>query len=267
MSTRCSTRRGLPTADASRSAGWSAGSPTLFVFDTGSGAVTRLTNDPFADIQPAWSPDGTRIAFATDRFTTNLDTLAIGRYQLALIDPASRQIERVAGFADAKNINPQWAPDGRTIYFLSDRGGITNVYRVSPGSGELRQSTNVQTGITGITASSPALSIAERAGRMAFSVYEGAQHRVYTTTRDDVLAGVPPHALPAVSAALLPPATRRDNRLIALLANPAPGLPAEAPPRLNPTRQSCSSMPSGSQASASGATASGRSAAAASPSS
>ena len=69
---------------------------------------------------------------------------------------------------------------------------------------------------------------------MAFSVYEGAQHRVYTTTRDDVLAGVPPHALPAVSAALLPPATRRDNRLIALLANPAPGLPAEAPPTTEP---------------------------------
>ena len=214
--------------------GMVGGLTDLFVLDTGSGAVTRLTSDPYADIQPAWSPDGTRIAFATDRFTTNLDTLAIGSYQLALIDPASRQIDRVAGFADAKNINPQWAPDGRTIYFLSDRGGITNVYRVSPGSGELRQSTNVQTGITGITASSPALSIAERAGRMAFSVYEGAQHRVYTTTRDDVLAGVPPHALPAVSAALLPPATRRDNRLIALLANPAPGLPAEAPPTTEP---------------------------------
>src|SRR4029453_11521672 len=113
-------------------------------------------------------------------------------YQFALTDPASRQIEPLAGFADAKNMNPQWGADGRTVYFLSDRGGITNVYRVTPGTGDLRQSTNVQTGITGITASSPALSVAQRAGRMAFSVYEGGQHRVYVTTREDVLAGMPP---------------------------------------------------------------------------
>jgi hypothetical protein len=214
--------------------GLAGGLTDLFVVDTASGAVSRLTNDPYADIQPAWSPDGRRIAFATDRFTTKLPTLDVGRYQVALIDPASRQIEPVAGFEDAKNMNPQWAADGRTIYFLSDRGGITNVYRVTPGSENLRQSTNVQTGITGITASSPALTIAQRAGRMAFSVYEGGQHRLYATTREDVFAGMPPLDVPAVSAALLPPPTRRDGSLVALLQNPAPGLPAQVPAETEP---------------------------------
>ena len=214
--------------------GLTGGLTDLFILDVASGAVNRLTSDPYADIQPSWSPDGERIAFATDRFTTKLDTLEIGAYQVALINPASRQIEPVPGFAAAKNMNPQWAADGRTLYFLSDRGGITNVYRVTPRSGDLRQSTNVQTGITGITATSPALSVAQSAGRMAFSVYEGGQHRVYATSRAEVLAGMPPRDLPGVSAALLPPATRRDGSFLALLENPVAGLPAQVPEKTEP---------------------------------
>jgi WD40-like Beta Propeller Repeat len=42
--------------------------------------LRRLTNDAFADLQPAWSPDGRRIAFATDRFSTQLETLAVGEF-------------------------------------------------------------------------------------------------------------------------------------------------------------------------------------------
>jgi WD40-like Beta Propeller Repeat len=42
--------------------------------------LRRLTNDAFADLQPAWSPDGRRIAFATDRFSSQLETLAVGEF-------------------------------------------------------------------------------------------------------------------------------------------------------------------------------------------
>jgi len=79
----------------------------LFMYDLQTDRLKRVTEDPFSDLQPAWSPDGTAIAFVTDRFSSNLTLLEIGNYDLALLNPETGEIERVAGFTDSKNINPQ----------------------------------------------------------------------------------------------------------------------------------------------------------------
>ena len=75
-----------PDGGAIAFTGMSGGVMDLYIYDLRRGTQRRLTNDAFADLQPAWSPDGRRIAFATDRFTTRLDTIAAGRYRLALFD-------------------------------------------------------------------------------------------------------------------------------------------------------------------------------------
>ena len=92
--------------------------------------MRQLTNDPFADLQPAWSPDGRRIAFATDRFSSDLDVLEIGTVPARAHRSArTAEITQVGAFTSGKNINPQWAPDSRALYFISDRDGISNIYR------------------------------------------------------------------------------------------------------------------------------------------
>src|SRR5262249_45238795 len=109
----------------------------LFVYDLQSKELKRLTNDAFADLQPAWSPDGKHIAFVTDRFSTNLETPDAGNYRLAVIDVDTSEIKALPSLHEGKNINPQWSRDGKDLYFLSDQTGITNVYRLDVTTAEV----------------------------------------------------------------------------------------------------------------------------------
>src|SRR6185503_21343976 len=98
----------------------------------------------------------------TDRFNSNLANLQTGSPKIALLDVASGTIKSLGGFDDGKNINPQWNTDGRSVLFVSDRRGISNIYRIDridEGGGEPTQLTNLLTGVSGITAMSPALSV------------------------------------------------------------------------------------------------------------
>ena len=149
----------------------------LFVYDLETKALNRLTKDSYSDLQPSWSPDGRTIAFVTDRFTTRLDDLAIGPYTLALFDRGTGRVTRVPGFEAAKHLNPQWTPDGSSLYFVADPGGIPDIYRVRLADGELRQVTNLFTGVSGITETSPAFSVALRSGRLAYSVFRTNGYR------------------------------------------------------------------------------------------
>ncbi|UCC71097.1 MAG: PD40 domain-containing protein [Gemmatimonadota bacterium] len=198
----------------------------LFVLDTETGEQRRLTYDAFADLQPAWSPDGAKIAFVTDRFGTDLRSLDWGSYRLALIDVETGEIEPLPDFPEGKNINPQWSADGSSLYFLSDQSGITNIYRISIPDGELYQVTNLRTGVSGITALSPAMSLSSDSNRMVFSAYEGDRYTLYAIEDEAVLAGgalEPP--LAEVSPAVLPPADRPVGDVMALVDNAYLGLP------------------------------------------
>jgi hypothetical protein len=214
-----------PDGNAIAFTGMSRGLTDLWVLDLTSGQPRQLTNDPFADLQPAWSPDGRRIAFATDRFSSRLDTLDIGTYRLALIDPAGGQPEAVGAFTRGKNINPQWAPDAQSLFFISDRDGVSNMYRVTL-DGTLTQLTDIATGLSGIAASSPALSVASRTGTAAFSVYDNGDYHVNVldtaaatpVEMHDVGAGAP-------AGAVLPPLERTTSEVPNILADATFGLP------------------------------------------
>jgi Tol biopolymer transport system component len=213
-----------------------AGFTDLFVYDLERRTLRRLTDDAFADLQPAWSPDGREIAFVTDRFGTSLETLAYGHYRLALLDVASGRIRAVPPVGDVKHINPQWSPDGRSLYFLSDRGGVTNAYRLSLADGEVTQVTNLYTGISGITALSPALAVAQRSGRLAYTRYREDGYELDVLDDRATLAGGPLRALPA-RAAVLPPTDRGPgSTLAAMLADARTGLPADTAYAATPYR-------------------------------
>ena len=206
-------------------AGLQGGLTDLFVHDVEAGTTKRLTQDAFADLYPTWSPDGHRLAFVTDRFSTRLENLQIGNYRIALIDAEGGNIRPVQGAAEGKNINPQWGSDG-SLFFVSDRNGISNVYRVPAEGGEARQVTNLATGVSGITATGPAISYAPGAHRLALSVYQDARYNLYAVEDGQKLAGDTPIALAGLQPARLPPQRREAGDVPALQANPTIGLGA-----------------------------------------
>ncbi|HEY7410293.1 MAG TPA: BamA/TamA family outer membrane protein [Vicinamibacteria bacterium] len=195
----------------------------LYAYDLEAGTLRRLTTDTFADLQPAWSPDGRQVAFVTDRFSTRLDTLDPGNYRLAALDVASGEVRALPGFDKGKNINPQWSRDGSSIYFLANRDGVTNVHRLELASGTLYQLTDLVTGASGITALSPALSVATRADRLAYSVYGDGRHEIFTIEGAEKMAGWQAAREPSLYAGVIP-AAKPQGAVVQARADATTGL-------------------------------------------
>ena len=192
----------------------------LYMYDLERDSLRQVTSDPYADLQPAWSPDGATLAFATDRFGTDLERLTTAPYRIALLDVATGRIRELPGFRGAKHLNPQWAPDGRGLYFLSDPLGITNVYRSNVADGSITQLTNLYTGVSGITEDSPALSVAQGSGRVMFSIFRTDGYEIHALDSPEELAGGPVvESLPG-RPGVLPPWDRSQSLLAGLLRDP-----------------------------------------------
>ena len=161
--------------------GYDGGLSDLFIVDRDGGNLRRLTNDKYADLHPVWSPDGSTIAFATDRGPrTDFKTLAIGNLRIAFYDLATGTIRVLDHMDQGKNVSPQWAPDGHSLAFVSDRNGVSNVFLYELADQQVYQLTDFYTGVQGITPLSPVLSWARQVDRLAFVYYEAGKYDVYT---------------------------------------------------------------------------------------
>lgn len=170
--------------------GIEGGQSNLYVLDLESDEARQLTNDRFAYLQPTWSPDGETIAFTTDRGTqgTNFETLEYGAYRIGFIDVESREIRSLQPFQRGMHHNPQYAPDGRSLYFISDQDGFKDVYRYAFDEEAVYRLTDIKTGVSGITALSPAMSVAQQSGRMTFSIFSNSGYSVVALD-DEELTG------------------------------------------------------------------------------
>lgn len=81
----------------------------VFLADSDGKNAHDLTNNPAFDGWPAWSPDGTRIAFASNRNA---------RYQIFVMKADGSSVQLVAN-TEGRATVPRWAPDGKAIYFTN----------------------------------------------------------------------------------------------------------------------------------------------------
>jgi hypothetical protein len=208
--------------------GLGGGLSDLYLLDLASGNVRQLTNDRYANLHPAWSPDGRTIAFVTDA-ATDLDGLVYGKMRIALFDVAANQSRLLDLFPSGKHVNPQFAPDGASLYFLADPHGFTDLYRVDLASNQIHQVTNLATGISGITALSPAMSVASSNGRVMFSVFENSGNNIYGLDAARAQGEPVERTTPQIArAAVLPPVEAFGSGLVSdYLADAVTGLPAQ----------------------------------------
>ena len=91
--------------------------------------------------EPRLAPDGRSLAYTlrTTDFDGNGSSKSLWR--LSLTDRDARPQRLSAAGSNAWS--PHWSPDGRTLYFLSNRSGSDQVWRLSEGLGEARQVTRL----------------------------------------------------------------------------------------------------------------------------
>lgn len=164
------------------------GATDLYLVDVATRAVQQLTDDLFADLQPAWSHDGRTIAFVSERFTSDERTLEIGPPHLGVIDVATRTARPLDAFAGKTQLNPQWSADDRQLYFIADPDGVANIYRLDLASGAVERITNAATGISGITTTGPALSVSRDEQKVAFTLYANGRTRLVIFDRARLVA-------------------------------------------------------------------------------
>jgi Tol biopolymer transport system component len=218
--------------------GLRGGISDLYALDLRSGQARRLTQDRFGDLHPSYSPDGRTIAFVTERGTdADAAVLRFSGYRIALLDVASGQVRVAPQMAGTHNINPEWTRDGSGLFFISNRFGIPNIFRLTLASGQLTRVTNLFTGVSGITDLSPAITAARNSDRLLFAAYERGGYNIYALSGAQQLAGtaITQTQILAVgdtiapAAAVLPPVPRpREpafNRVATALADARTGLP------------------------------------------
>jgi Tol biopolymer transport system component len=90
----------------------------LFIKTVDGSGLVRLTDNTAKDENPAWSPDGAHIAFATDRD---------GNFEIYLYRVSDGALTNLTNHAGDDRF-PTWSPDGTRIAFQSSRDGNEEIY-------------------------------------------------------------------------------------------------------------------------------------------
>jgi len=128
--------------------------------------MTPLTDLPTDQFHPAWSPDGTRIAFDAQGEGMQIDIMDVDGSNLQTLTEGP-----------GWNYLPAWSPDGASIAFVSNRDGNDEIYVMNAdGSGQKRLTADADEDL------SPSWS--PNGTRIAFQSNRDGRNRIYVMNPD-----------------------------------------------------------------------------------
>lgn len=180
------------------------GPDQLYAIESDGSDVSRLSDGNTSDITPAWSSDGSHVAFASNRGSG-------GNYEIYVMNRDGTGVHAVTS-AGGFNWFPAWSPDGSRIAFESARDGFLAVYVVNADG----------TGLTRLTAD-PAgdehPSWSPDGTRIAFAGARTGTTQIYTMAPD----GSDARVLTQSDAAATAPSYSPDGSRIAYVVVPTTG--------------------------------------------
>jgi len=107
------------------------GNPEIYLMKMDGSMLTRLTDNQNRDGYPAWSPDGTKIAFYAYEDSTT--------WSINVMDSNGENRTRLTGTAGVRDAAPVWSPDGTTIAFSRVRDDRYEIWVMDPDGGSQRR--------------------------------------------------------------------------------------------------------------------------------
>lgn len=93
------------------------------------GLVQKVTDTPdVSERDPAWSPDGTKLAITAE--VPFPDEPTRSQSEIYVVDPNGGNLRAIT-MNDALDDLPTWAPSGDAVYFRSNRGGKWDIWKIA----------------------------------------------------------------------------------------------------------------------------------------
>jgi dipeptidyl aminopeptidase/acylaminoacyl peptidase len=108
------------------------GNEEIYTLNPLTGEKVNLTQAAGLDSRPAWSPDGTQIAF---------DSTRDGDQDIYLMNADGSQPRNLSNSPVSDDYYPLWSPDGTRLAFISDRTGDDEIYIMDSDGNNVRQVT------------------------------------------------------------------------------------------------------------------------------